>query len=239
MIFKPDTFGLLVRPRILASASILPDTTKTVTSWSKPKKTERFSYLSSFSESTPKELFASLQLGDTTNDISMAYTGIVTNYIVRFSGITVLVDKNNVEEVLRKIRQRLGNRTNLRVVSVGVKFYRGMIQEGNALIPVNPWNPKTTEGHDVTWFYNPWELIPTKDVLKFESADPGDLILFQKCHGLVVKKKLLNKPKFYITSSWSCYTITLLNHTADGYTRLLPDRVFSIRRPDDPEPNLE
>lgn len=233
MRFKPDTFGLLVRPRILAVASILPQNTKTDdVSWIKPKKSERFNHLSLFNAS-PRDLFSSLRLGDTSTDISTAYTAVVTNYIVRFAGTTVLVDKHNVYEVLAKIRKRLGARTNLRVISVGVKFYHGMALEGDTLVPINPWNPKTSEGQEVIWFYNPWELVPIKDILKFESASPGDLILFQKCHGLVVKKKLLNKPKYYMTSSWSCYTITLLNHTADGFTRFLPDRVFEVKRPEE------
>jgi hypothetical protein len=89
------------------------------------------------------------------------------------------------------------------------------------------------------WFFNPWELVPLVEIIKYESVSKGDLILFQKTKGLVVRKKLLNKPRFYTTSSWSCYSVTLLNYTADGYTRFLPDRMFSIRRSGDPEPTEE
>jgi hypothetical protein len=242
MRFRPETLGTLVRPRILATAAIVPvgSTFQFEFSWTKTRKSDRYDHFGAFSQK-PHDLFSSLQLGDTSKDTTVAYVGEVTHYVVRIAGALTLVDKNNVQETLRMARKRLGVRTNLRVVSVGLKLYKGfqVDPETKQLKPINPWNPKTVEGHETMWFFNPWELVPLVEIIKYESVSKGDLILFQKTKGLVVRKKLLNKPRFYTTSSWSCYSVTLLNYTADGYTRFLPDRMFSIRRSGDPEPTEE
>jgi hypothetical protein len=239
MRFRPETLGTLVRPRILATAAVVPvgSTSQFEFSWTKSRKSDRYDHFGVFSQK-PQDLFSYLQLGDTSKDTTTAYVGEVTHYIVRIAGTLTLVDKNNIQETLRVARKRLGARTNLRVVSVGLKLYKGfqVDPETKQLKPINPWNPKTAEGHETMWFFNPWELVPITEIMKYESVSKGDLILFQKTKGLVIRKKLLNKPRFYTTSSWSCYSITLLNYTADGYTRFLPDRLFTIRRPGDPEP---
>jgi hypothetical protein len=239
MRFKPDTFGLLVRPRILVAASILPVKSgkpgEISFSWTKPRKSERFDHFAVFPKKLT-DLFSDLHLGDTSKDLSTCYTAEVTHYIVRFGGTLSLVDKNNVQETLKMVRKRLGARTNLRVVSVGVKFYKGMEQTPDGSLKAqNPWIPKTADGLETIWFYNPWELVPMTEIVKYESVKRGDLILFPKSSGMVVRKKNLNKPRYYSTSSWSCYSITLLNYTADGFTRFLPDRQFTVRRSSDPD----
>lgn len=229
MRFKPENLGLLVRPRILASACIVPiDLISTnvplKVPWNRPKKSE---HLSLFKQKPP-ELFSGVSLGDTSVNLSNAYTGQVVYYLIKISNTIMLVDRTNVHETLKKVRAMCGIRSNLKIISVGVKFFQGMTLNEGMLQPINPWCPKTENDQEVIWFYRPWELVPTTEILKYESVKKGDLILFQKCHGLVVKKKLLNKPKYYCTSSWSCYSITLLNHTADGFTRFLPDRRFTV-----------
>jgi len=235
MRFKPETFGTLVRPRILATGAIVPTDAKADLSNAFKDRLARPDPLQIFSK-RPEELFRGLELGDTSQeDLSMCYTGEVTHYVVRVAGSLALVDKNNVQEALKKLRKRLGARANLRVVSVGLRFYQGMEKSPGGLRGINPWSPKTPEGCEAIWFFNPWELVPISEIMKYESVKTGDLILFQKTKGMVVKKKWLNKPRYYATSSWSCYSITLLNHTADGYTRFLPDRYFTVRRASDPE----
>lgn len=241
MRFKQDSLGMLVRPRILAGASIFPMKsgmpTEFSVKWSKPRKTDRLDHFSVFNKSV-SDLFQGLNLGDTSKDISNCYVGQVTHYIVKIAGQITLVDKGNVQETLKLVRKRLGARTNLRVVSVGIQFYHGMERDlaDGSLKPINPWNPKTSTGEETVWFFNPWELVPIEDVIKYEAVKRGDLILFQKARGLVVRKKFLNKPRFYSTSSWSCYSITLLNFTADGFTRFLPSRSFDVHASSDPLP---
>jgi hypothetical protein len=230
MRFKPETLGLLVRPRILASACIIP--TNSITTniplkslWDNPK---RFEHLSLFKQS-PSELFSELKLGDTSVNLLNAYTGQIVCFLTKIGNKLILVDKVNINQIVKEVKKKYGSRTNLRVISIGIVFYQGMKVVDGFLHSIKPWCPKTENNEEVVWFYKPWELVPTEEIVKYESVKKGDLILFPKCHGLVVKKKLLNKPKFYYTSSWSCYSITLLNHTADGFTRFLPDRKFTIR----------
>lgn len=243
MRFKPDTLGTLVRPRILTAASIIksgPPGGDFTFSWNKPRKSTRFDHFSIF-DKKPQDLFSDLQLGDTTEDLSTCYVGEVTHYIVKVGGQMTMVDKGNVQETLRRVRKLLGVRTNLKVVSVGLQFYKGMERaEDGSLKPISPWKPKTSDGSTgIIWFFNPWELVSMEQIMRYETVGKGDLVLFQKTKGLVVKKKNLNKPKFYNTSSWSCYTITLLNHLGDGFTRFLPDREFTVRRSSDPEPETD
>ena len=238
MRFRPETLGLLVRPRILASASVLLKGTQD------PGASSLFTLKPACHSIKPcidpllvfgkplNVLFSDIQLGNTAVDISTTYTAQVVSYLIKTGSVCMFVDRSNIQETLAKVKKRFGARTNLKIVSVGVRFFRGMEQlTTGELRPINPWMPVTKDGQKTIWFYKPWELVPMTEILKYESVNNGDLVLFQKCHGLVVKKKLLNKPKFFLTSSWSCYSITLLNHTGDGFIRFLPDRRFTVRLP--------
>lgn len=234
MLFKPETLGELVRPRILAKGTVvlkkdLPEYAFTATTL--PSKSN---YSLIFGQNLDK-LFSKLLLGDTSKDLSTSYTGEIVCYVVRIASTMTLVDKHNVQETLKKARKKLGARANLRVVSVGLQFHQGLTRDEHTglLQPLHSCPLKTPDGQETVWFFNPWELVPMKEILKYESVHPGDLVLFKKAKGMVVKKKKLNKPRFYSTSSWSCYSITLLNHTADGYSRFLPERFFMVRRSED------
>lgn len=229
MRFKPEKLGLLVRPRILASACIVPTNSIStniplIAPWNRPKNSEQLSLF----KQKPLELFSELKLGDTSINLANAYTGQIVYFLIKTGNSLMLVDKTNIDQIINKVKAAYGCQTNLKIVLVGVSFYQGMKFVDDLLQPIKPWCPKTENDEEVIWFYRPWELVPTIEIIKYESVKKGDLILFQKCHGLVVKKKLLNKPKYYCTSSWSCYSITLLNHTADGFTRFLPDRRFTV-----------
>jgi hypothetical protein len=68
------------------------------------------------------------------------------------------------------------------------------------------------------------------EIIKFESVQLTDLVIFQKSSGLVVEKKQLNKPKFYQTSSWSSYSIKLLSQKGESYVRFIPNRAFSVKK---------
>ena len=241
MRFRPETLGLLVRPRILASASVL------LKGANNPGASSLFTLKPTCHSIKPcidpllvfgkplNVLFSDIQLGNTAVDISTTYTAQVVSYLIKTGSVCMFVDRSNIQETLAKVKKRFGARTNLKIVSVGVRFFCGMEQlTTGELRPINPWMPVTKDGQETIWFYKPWELVPMTEILKYESVNNGDLVLFQKCHGLVVKKKLLNKPKFFLTSSWSCYSITLLNHTGDGFTRFLPSRFFAVHRPTSP-----
>ena len=239
MRFKPEHLGMLVRPRILTTANILvsssmlPSPTFLKIRLAHHNKNTYIDPAWLFGEPLDK-LFGLMKLGDTSADKSSAYVAQIVSYLVKVGSSSIVVDKTNIQETLKKAKNRLGPRTNLKVISVGVKFYHGFKedQEG-VLAPTNELVIKTKDGQEVTWFYKPWDLVPITEIIKYESVSKGNLILFKQTNGLVVKKKRLNKPKYYSTSSWSCYAITLLNHTADGFTRFLPNRQFKVARSSD------
>lgn len=241
MRFGPETLGLLVRPRILTSAKVLPLNSKQPPPYSllaiKPRFHDSSVYIEPeilFGKSL-NDIFSSFSLGDTTNKQSKSYTAKVTAYLVKIGSTSVIVDSSNIQETLIRVRKRYGVRTNFKILSVGVVFFDSFQEREGKLEPLDPRPIKTKDGEDTIWFYKPWELVPLTEIIKYESVACGDLVMFQKTNGLVIKKKTLNKPKFYMTSSWSCYSITLLNHAGDGFTRFLPDRKFVIRRKEDRE----
>lgn len=241
MRFGPESLGMLVRPRILASGKVLALNTKEQPPYSlvslRPNAHSQNPYLEPerlFGKSL-SSLFFGLLLGDTTKPYSKPYTAKVVSYMVKVGSNHVLVDSNNIHETLTRVRNRYGKRTNFKILMVGVKFYQSFRDNSGFLEPMDPLSIKTKDGSETIWFYKPWELVPMTEIIKYESVTCGDLVLFQKTNGLVIRKKSLNKPKFYLTSSWSCYSITLLNHAGDGYTRFLPDRRFTIRRKEDSE----
>lgn len=240
MRFKPDTLGTLVRPRVLTKAivyTLLPPAGTEEDSdrqnfWAMAKRSNRFERFALYN--TPfNKLFNDLSLGNTGKDLNECYVGVITHYMVNFHGTYHIVDASNVKELLSRVKKTYGNRANLKVSSVGLKFYKGMKRdEYGTLIPVNPWGGTGTH----VWFYNRKDIVPMEDIIRYENARLGDLVLFPKAKGIVVKHKTLNKPRFYSTSSWTCKAITLLNGSIDGFTRFLPDRTFKVRKPTDPMP---
>lgn len=232
MLFKPETLGELVRPRILAKGTVVLK--KNLPEFAFGAIPSKSNHTQIFGQKLDT-LFSKLSLGDTSKDLSSSYAGEIVCYAVRIASTMTLVDKHNVQETLKKARKKLGARANLRVVSVGLQFHQGLVrdQETGKLQGLHPCPLRTPDGQETVWFFNPWELVPMEEILKYEGVHPGDLVLFKKAKGMVVKKKKLNKPRFYSTSSWSCYSITLLNHTADGFSRFLPERFFMVRRSED------
>lgn len=235
MRFKPETLGLLVRPRIIARVKLLKNKDLLPSSLIaiKPVACGLNPYVDpeKLFGKPLNSLFSAINLGDASNNSTKSYTAKVVAYLVKVGTTSVFVDETNVHETLNEVRKRYGIRTNLKILSVGVEFFQGFQEINNKLEPIKPLPLKTQDGSETIWFYKPWELVPLTEIIKYESVECGDLVMFQKSHGLVVKKKRLNKPKFYMTSSWSCYSITLLNHTGDGFIRFLPDRKFSVRFP--------
>lgn len=244
MRFGPETLGLLVRPRILTSANVLPInniqsphsfiTLKPVTCGLNSSTDPEALFGKSLNS-----LFSEIGLGDTNTNNTKSYTAKVVAYLVKIGSTSVVVDHTNLQETLTKVRNRYGIRANFKILSVGVQFFQGFQEIDGQFQPTEPWPVRTKEGNETLWFYKPWELVPLTEIVKYESVRRGDLVMFQKSHGLVIKKKLLNKPRFYMTSSWSCYSITLLNHMGDGFTRFLPDRKFSVRRRDHSDDSVE
>lgn len=240
MRFRPETLGVLARPRVLTKAIVYTlageatEHEQAQNFWQIAKRStrlERFSvYFKPF-----KEIFKDLKLGNTESvDLSSCYVGVITHYMVHFHGTFYVVDASNIQEMLVRVRKVYGNRANLKVSYVGLKFYKGMERDSvtGKMTPKDPWEHT---GRYI-WFYSRKDIVSMDDILRYESAHNGDLVLFPKAKGIVVKHRILNKPKFYKTSSWTCKAITLLNGSIDGFTRFLPDRSFKIRKPSEPLP---
>lgn len=229
---------MLVRPRVLSHAIVFtPETEKDVNNsrqiWWQLHAKDLDTHLYKDQESLINT-FSDLSLGNTELDLSTCYTGVITHYQVNFRGMIHVIDKTSIEEFMVKMRKVYGSRANLKVSYVGLKIFTGMERDPitNELRAINPW--KQTE--EKIWFFRRKEIVLTDDIIRYESAHNGDLIIFPKAKGIVVKHKVLNKPKFFLTCSWTCKNLTLLNGNIEGYTRFLPDRTFIVRKPGDPLP---
>lgn len=241
MRFSKETLGILVRPRILTAGLVLPENTTLPLPMA--LTCLRPSYQSVHMYVSPKtlfgksfsELFCSLELGNTNLDKTRAYVAKVVSYIVKIGSSMLVVDSTTIDRAILATKKQYGARANLKVLFVGVQFYQGIDKTNN---PINPQVFTTESEQHVSWFFKPKDLVSITEIIKYESVKEKDLVLFPKSHGLVVKKKLLNKPKFYMTSSWSCYSITLLNHSGDGFIRFLPDRQFEVHSHKQPGRNL-
>lgn len=224
MKLKLEHLGRLVRPRIITMAKVVPY----------PPASDFFTAKESFSpvqqfNKKPEFIFSELNLGDTTVSLHDCYVAKITHYLIELGNCFLIVDQSNGLETLRLAKKKFGSRTNLRVVSVGVEFYKGMEKDQAGLRAINKWEPKNSDNQKFIWFYRPCDLVFIEEILKYEAANPGDLIIFQKTMNITIKKRKLNKPSFYSTSSWSTFSLILLNGTADGYTRFLPNRLFKIK----------
>lgn len=232
--FSLNLLGKLVRPRVIDNASILEVGTPT------NNQNNNYGYL--FKERHPPDLnaifgkkssllFQPISLGNTTKSLEDCYVAEITHLMVRASNHSepIIINAPSAETVLNKILSKKGKKPRLRIKAVGVRFYKGVEydKEKGVYIPLNPWNPLTLNDKEAIWFYYPRDVVPIEEIIKFEGINPGDLIIFQKVNGLTIKKTHLNKPKFYSSSSWSCYTIFLMGKGLKK-TRMLPNREFTV-----------
>jgi hypothetical protein len=231
MRFSKETLGILVRPRILTSGLVLAENATLPLSSALTSLRTSYHSKNNYVPSTTlfgktlSELFSPLNLGNTTTNKATAYVAKVVSYVVKVRGSLLVVDNTTIDRAISATKKQYGSRTNLKVVYVGVQFFQGFDEHNT---PLSPVVMKTVDNKQVSWFFNPKDLVSITEIVKYESAREKDLILFPKSYGLVVKKKFLNKPKFYMTSSWSCYAIILLNPLGDGFVRFLPDRQFEV-----------
>jgi hypothetical protein len=233
-----NSFGTLVRPRIMSYARILPrlDAVSEQDKWNLNSLVDAPHYGEkeiNLYKTPYEDLFTELVIGDTSKDLSNCYVGVITSFITSINyKHYILVDKSNVNEIMEKLRKRYGRRESIPVHHVGVKFYKGLQRNPNGeLIAINPWRV-TKENH--TWFYRPWDLIPMETIIRYENLVPGDLVLFKRSQGIVVKAKNINKKKFYKTNSWSSRSVTVLLGNGKTFLRFLPNKNFKGRKSSDP-----
>jgi hypothetical protein len=233
-----NSFGVLVRPRIMSYARILPRLNAVAESdkWNYASLVDAPFYGEkevNLYKQPYEELFSDLVIGDTTKDLSNCYVAIITSFITSINHKQyILVDKNNVNEILDKLRRRYGKRETIPVHFVGVKFYKGLQRnEAGELEPINPWS---VTGDEHTWFYRPWDLISMDSIIRYERLDPGDLVLFKRTRGIVIRTKTINKKKFYKTNSWSSRSVTVLLGNGKTILRFLPNKEFKGRKSSDP-----
>lgn len=239
MKFNIETLGSLVRPRVLTKARVIPQANRGTGHypWGAIVKHKPYeihnSLFNKIASKIQENIFSTLSLGDTTlQDTSKTYVCKVTHYLVGNLQRLTLVDKDSAPEALEAVKKRLGVRSGLQIALVGVKTYRGFQRDlkTQKLEAVDPWQPEEKSITEDVLFFAPWELASLEDIIKFEKVSPGDLIVFPKANALVIKKKKLNKPRFYNNSSWTCYGILLLNGSGNGFSKLVPARAFNIHR---------
>jgi hypothetical protein len=240
MRYKPESLGTLVRPRMLAKGKMIPlkEVEHFVDHLSSPNFNEELASLklpseelaSLFASQDVLNKFKGLSLGDTTIDTTTAYVAEITHFLIRENGGNYLVNKKTLPEAIKRRKERHGPRAKLYIHSLGVKLYKGFeVLKGGKFRPVDPWQPEGAK-EEVILFFSQYDCIPMEQIVHYEACLPGDLILFSKSNGLVVQKKKLNKPKFQVTSSWTCYSLTLLNNSS--FARFVPNRKFTSHRPE-------
>lgn len=225
-----NSFGALVRPRIMSYARILPrlDAVVEQDRWNIASLIDAPFYGEKEVNHYKKpyeDLFAELVIGDTTKDLSNCYVAVITSFITSINHRHyILVDKNNVTDILEKLRKRYGKRESIPVHYVGVKFYKGLQRNPEGVLePINPWS--VTAGEH-TWFYRPWDLLDMETIVQYENLKLGNLVLFKRSQGIVLKSKTIQKKKFYKTNSWSCKSNTVLLGNGKTFLRFLPNKTF-------------
>lgn len=241
---SPIVIGSLVRPKILKNVEVHCDSgmEDSDTDWmSKSLNTNRS--MTNLDRTTFYQpingLFTSSQLlrGDTTENIETCYVGQVVSFITKdVEGKACLANKNNIHLVHEKIKKAFGNKTNLRISLVGLKLFRGVeLTSSGTYVATNQWEPTMPGKHRTwTWFYRPWDLVRFEEIVRYESIQPGNVILFENSSGFVAKKTKKNNKTFWSHNSWTPYSFRLLNQQADGFFRFHPTQKFSIRRASDP-----
>lgn len=227
MRYRPESMGSLIRPRMLSKGRMVP-----------LKEAEHYvHYLSSISvppelsslfPKEPAKRFEGLSLGDTTVDTYSCYVAEITHFLIRENNKNYLVNKHTLPEALKRRKERFGPRAKLYIHSLGVRLYKGYeVQKDGKLRPVEPWKP-TGSKDEVILFFSHYDCVPMEQIIEYESCNPGDLVLFSKANGFVVKKKKLNKPRFHSTSSWTSYSLTLLSNQT--FLRFVANRKFSVSK---------
>lgn len=229
-----NTIGALVRPRIITHAKVYPriiDSLKEEEKWDLAGVADSYYYsrdLLSYKKPY-EELFKDLVIGDTTQDLSNCYVGMITSFIISISYKQyVLVDKNNVKDIVENLKRKNRSCESLPIHFVGIKFFKGVKRNKNGtLSPTDPWEA-TSSQH--TWFYRPWDLVSMETVIRYEKLESGDLVLFKKTSGIVLKNKHINKKRFYKTNSWSCKSVSVLMGNGRTILRFLPNKSFKGRK---------
>ena len=233
-----EDIGRLVRPRVLTHVFLFSkEQGVDVDNWWRSMRTYRF--LSSVRKDqivkvykkSVDRVFDGLVVGNTATDPQNSYTAQITHLLVRIGSNYYLFDSvTKGIQFQESYQKKFGTRSRLKVCAVGVKFFGGFTstEEGTNLLPIKPFRPE--DNGDKVWFYEPKHVIPLESVVRFESVEVGDLVMFQKSRGVAVTIRQLNKPKFFKTCSWSSRTIWLLNGLGNGHIRFLPDRQFTVVR---------
>lgn len=225
-----NSLGLLVRPRIISNAKVYPRLNVKIEQdkWNVDSMMD-FSYLSYNKEInlyklSYETLFDGLVIGDTRNNPETCYVGKIVSFIISLSyGNYIVVDDHNIDEIMNRISKMGRKLDSFPINMVGLKFYKGIERDSNNhLVPINQWD--ITKEH--IWFYRSWDLVSIESVIEYEKLQPGNLVLFARSRGMVLKTKFINKVKFYNTNSWSSASITMLSSNGKKTFKFLPNRRF-------------
>ena len=239
MKFRPEHIGLLVRPRVLSHVFLYQKNVgidierwwKGVDPYYRYRSYLQPDQLVGGYDSSLPSLFAGLSIGDTSKDLSTAYVGVITSFIVYLHGQYYHMDSTEkATELEARVKRMYGKYASLSVAALGIRFYMGMAKDPKTgkIVPVNPWEHTDVDSQNI-WFYRPIHVIPVENVIRYEAIDQGDLVCFKRTGGIVVTTRVMNKKKFFKTSSWSTKTVTLLNSAGDHFIRFLPNKQFQVK----------
>lgn len=235
MKITQDSFGTLVRPRILSFALLLTKP-KNYSSDDLKKWWNDYSHYKTLREELPKNMesklhktlsgiFDGLCLGETNKNIENCYVATICEMIGYCDGIFYHISTpEQFTKITEHVQKTYSGKRNLSILAVGLCMFKDQQAKER-------WQPEVaTPGALIhSWFYEPQDLVEIEAIKKFESLRVGNLVRMANGDiNIVVQSDLLNKQLFYKTSSWACRSVRLLNGKAGSYIRLLPSRQYDI-----------
>lgn len=214
-----ESFGALVRPKALINTYNYEHYTSV-----SDKKIE----LEQNTGMPLKSYFAPLSLGNMCTDLEHAYVGEITTLWVKT--VSLKAGYNDVKYQHAHTPDELAcfrrNCHKVKVVAVGLRFYKGMDRvAGGKVVPNGDlWIPTWKKD----WLYNTDNVVPIENIIAYESCKEGDLVYSNKTSGLVVDVKSRIKPKFYLANSLVSKQVVILD-TKQGKQVKLPIKQTRIK----------
>lgn len=210
-----NTFGKLVKLRVLTEAFV----------YNKPQDAEvdfdewwkRVMKLSSHSKSYKKDAIVGTygkSLDEMFGSLSVdSYVAQITSLVVFAGGKYVhLATKQEIDQYESKRRR-------IRIMAFGVKIFADRTAS-------TPWR----ETGSAVWLYRPNQIIDLEIVDRYNTVKPGDMLKF-RCseHGaLVVQSNVVNRRKFYGSTSWTRKSVIVLSCSTGKKYKLPPDKWFQL-----------
>lgn len=210
-----NTFGKLVKLRVLTEVFV----------YNKPQDAEvdfdewwkRVAKLSRHSKSYKKDTIVGTY-GKSLDEMFCSLS--VDDYVAQITSIVVFTGGKYVHlSTKQAIDQYESKRRRVRIMAFGVKIFT----DREATLP---WR----ETGSVVWLYRPNQIVDLEIVDRYNSVKPGDMLEFKRSeHGaMVVRSNLVNRRKFYGSTSWTRKSVVVLSCNTGKTYKLPPDKWFQL-----------